>query len=554
MNASFSRGRAVIIGIDEYQHVRRLPSIVINDALDVADFLCAPESCGYQRQRVTLLLGRHATKRAIIDAFQNLARAADTNDTVLIYFSGHGAMVQTNDETETYLLPVDCTLDRINASALHSSEISSLLSTIRSRRLIALLDTCHAGGAVQVKTVSGQRTIKLGLDDNTYERLSTGAGRIIIGSCLPHEVSWIHPGMRNSVFTHCLLQCLSEEVDARGDGLIRVMDLFHELTTRVPALEPRQHPVLKAVAEANFPIALRPRRAKKVEERFPHVDVVEDEWSRLEILLTQLYPGGPLDQAIWSRAGGDVARLTLGASGIAAWHDAIKKLRAGGGGPSLGFAGLLRAVAYDFPNNSAVRALAASEEGNTNASTQKMMISEPILAPSRLELRFVEIRFTGTTHAAISSPLAISEFPLTERDAPEGWVTGTPRRQTILLLDGLACTTLLQELSTAGLRVRLPTYEEWKFAMAARNQSPRSPHRIPDINTRLTVDRWARNEWGIGVPPVSVGEWLTDDTETQILGSAPAACIRVRGGQVSFTSRRRKIGCKLPVRLVLHNR
>lgn len=35
----------------------------------------------------------------------------------------------------------------------------------------------------------------------------------------------------------------------------------------------------------------------------------EDPWSMLEKVLVELYPFGPWDQEVWSRAGGDLSRL-----------------------------------------------------------------------------------------------------------------------------------------------------------------------------------------------------------------------------------------------------
>ena len=64
------------------------------------------------------------------------------------------------------------------------------------------------------------------------------------------------PAMDNSLFTHFLLEALRGNARTRGDGLIRVFDVFDYVSEEVPA-RGRQHPIFKATdLENNFPIAL----------------------------------------------------------------------------------------------------------------------------------------------------------------------------------------------------------------------------------------------------------------------------------------------------------
>src|ERR1041385_6537660 len=249
MAAGSFNGHALVIGIDEYQNIGRLPAAVINDASDLASFLCDPVFCGYHKSRVKALLGPAATRQAITKAVLEVSSKAKSDDTVLIFFSGHGARIGTSQSGHSCLLPVDFDPQRPTTSVLDSEEFSRLLTNIPSKRLLVLLDACHAGGAAVIKGLSTEYAIKVGLDQNAYDRLAQGAGRVIIASCLPSEVSWVHSGMRNSVFTHCLLQALRDSEDRRGDRLIRIMEVFHDMSVQRTRLEPRQHPVLKAVAQ-----------------------------------------------------------------------------------------------------------------------------------------------------------------------------------------------------------------------------------------------------------------------------------------------------------------
>jgi formylglycine-generating enzyme required for sulfatase activity len=256
MSSAFSRGHALVVGVARYQNFNPLPSAVTNDASDLANLLQDPNYCGYPSDQVQLLLDERATKKAIVDGLRVLASKAGPKDTVIIFFSGHGARTEGKLKNDNYLIPNDGHPEWLRASALHSEDFTSLLKEIGAQRLVVLLDACHAGGTGELKKASPDAVLKLGLDDNAYQRLASGAGRVIIASSLASEVSWARSGMRNSIFTHCLLDALRGAAYIRSDGLIHIMDVFHDLAEKVPALEPRQHPILKAQdVENNFPLA-----------------------------------------------------------------------------------------------------------------------------------------------------------------------------------------------------------------------------------------------------------------------------------------------------------
>lgn len=82
------------------------------------------------------------------------------------------------------------------------------------------------------------------------------------------------------------------------------------------------------------------------------------DWRALSDLAASLYPRGPSERAIWSRAGGDISALPLGATGKADWFAAVTELRHGGGGPSITPGTLLREFLEEYPANRAAADLA----------------------------------------------------------------------------------------------------------------------------------------------------------------------------------------------------
>lgn len=83
-------------------------------------------------------------------------------------------------------------------------------------------------------------------------------------------------------------------------------------------------------------------------------------WRALERVAVELYPRGPTDNEIWTRAGGDISVLDLDVIGKAAWHSALRKLRSGGGGRFASPESLVRAMKGDFPNNPSLASLVVS--------------------------------------------------------------------------------------------------------------------------------------------------------------------------------------------------
>jgi nucleoside phosphorylase len=81
----------------------------------------------------------------------------------------------------------------------------------------------------------------------------------------------------------------------------------------------------------------------------------DEYWRDLRSLLVRRYPGGPLDERIWQRAGGDLSRLPVQSSARTAWYDAVSLIERGGGGATV--SSLLREVHEDFPEDPEVRRL-----------------------------------------------------------------------------------------------------------------------------------------------------------------------------------------------------
>ncbi|MEU6609999.1 caspase family protein [Streptomyces shenzhenensis] len=352
--------RALVIGIANYEHVTSLPEAVLNDARDTASVLRAEEYCGFPPDQVRVLLDGQATLEGIRAGLAELAFSSMPEDTVVIFFSGHGARLSSTEGETSALVPVDCHTSDLQGTALPEAELTAALAAINAQRLLVLVDACHAGGVAAMKATYDDQSIHAGFSEKSLAKLAQGTGRVVIASSRAQEYSQVLSGARNSVFTQHLLEALEGKGRTTGDGLIRVFEIFNHVAEKVRTSVPgEQHPIFKASdLEDNFPVALD--RGGLKTSAAAHISQ-PDQWRDIEAILADLYPAGPIDQDVWARAGGDLSRLRLQGSGRANWFAALRNLKRGGGGQHISLLTLLETAADDFPHHPEITALKARQ-------------------------------------------------------------------------------------------------------------------------------------------------------------------------------------------------
>ena len=359
VTGSFATGHAVVIGVANYRRVGPpLPEAVLNDARDIAAVLTSSAYCGYEPRNVHLLLDADATLARIRAAVTSMAETSGPDDTVVIFFSGHGARLGDPADPESALLPVECDGRTTETTSLSETEFSSALRRISAQRLLVLIDACHSGGAGSFKGRREEEPPTLGYSEKSLGRLAQGTGRVLIASSRANEESIVFSNARNSVFTAHLLDALRGRARTSGDGVIRVFEIFNHVSHMVKREVPGcQHPIFKASdLEDNFPVALD-RGGAKSDAPAAVSRVGSEVWGQLEDIMPDLYPAGPMDQEIWARAGGDPSRLHLNETGRASWFAALRTLRLGGGGAGIRRESLIETALEDYPHHPELAAL-----------------------------------------------------------------------------------------------------------------------------------------------------------------------------------------------------
>jgi hypothetical protein len=99
---------------------------------------------GFPQANITLLAEKKATRKAIGDALTALRKRAKTNDTLVIYYTGHGVIARAGNTYREALVPYDGKVAEIG-TLITNADLTSWLHGLRASRFI-LLDCCFSGG------------------------------------------------------------------------------------------------------------------------------------------------------------------------------------------------------------------------------------------------------------------------------------------------------------------------------------------------------------------------------------------------------------------------
>jgi hypothetical protein len=177
----------------------------------------------------------------------------DPEATVIFFFSGHGYTVSTAIGQAYFLLPYGYNLSQLPQTCISGKELADRLTAIQAKKLLVLLDCCHAGGVDESKA-PGAQFAKASLPPEAQDLLSQGSGRVVIASSKADELSFA--GKPYSAFTLALVEALSGQGVAQKDGYVRVADLALYAREMVPKrTQARQHPILNFQQADNFVLA-----------------------------------------------------------------------------------------------------------------------------------------------------------------------------------------------------------------------------------------------------------------------------------------------------------
>ena len=169
---------------------------------------------------VTVVTSKYANYANIKQKLKAITQLAKSDDTVLFFFSGHGATggFATSDEV-----------------LFQYQELVNVLKSTRARNVVVLIDACLSGSA---KSISKDN---FGLG-NQYPKIT------FLTACNDDENSAENNWVGNGLFAQALLKGLRGIADENGDKQVTLIELFKyaykDLTARTKNYDSCQHPQL----------------------------------------------------------------------------------------------------------------------------------------------------------------------------------------------------------------------------------------------------------------------------------------------------------------------
>lgn len=245
---------AAVIGINDYKS-NDIPDLkyAVSDAQAMVDYL--GKRMNVPKDHIFYLDNEKATKQNVEKLLgDTLPQKANPQDTVIIYYSGHGAPYpdkssSDGDNISKYLLTSDTDPSSMWSTAVAMDNVRTIFSRLPSERVIFLADTCYSGASGGKTFTANTRAV---LSDNFLERMATGRGRVIITASgageLAREDKQLDGG--HGVFTYYLLDGLRGGADSDKDGLITAGEAYAYVSRKVSDhTKNEQHPVKKGEEE-----------------------------------------------------------------------------------------------------------------------------------------------------------------------------------------------------------------------------------------------------------------------------------------------------------------
>jgi hypothetical protein len=152
-----------------------------------------------------------------------------------------------------FLMPYGYNIEQLNETTVSGTELAEKLKAIKAKKLLLLLDCCHAGGLTDLKA-AGLQLAKAPMPPEAQCLMAQGLGRAVIASSKAGEFSFA--GKPYSAFTLALIEALCGIGASQNDGFVRVTDLALHAREMVPRrTKDRQHPILNYEQADNFVLA-----------------------------------------------------------------------------------------------------------------------------------------------------------------------------------------------------------------------------------------------------------------------------------------------------------
>lgn len=294
--------RALVIGVNHYQD-KKIPNLktAVNDAQKITQVLTSI----YGFNKVEQLLNDEASSRSIQKALRRLATQSKRDDSVLIYFAGHGD--QDTLTGDGWWVPSDATSGD-PSTYIDNTIIQKYVRAIPARHVLLISDSCFSG------TLFGQaRALPKVIDNKYYATLYRDRSRwgITSGNLTPVSDSGSEG---HSIFAWQFIRALegnTKSYTTPREIYQKIAPVIRNSSEQMPITNPLKHAgdaggefvFIRALPQSKqakpAPVKLAPTQSKAPTsptgtEGFAMWQVIRDSNSKDELqLFVDTYPNSP---------------------------------------------------------------------------------------------------------------------------------------------------------------------------------------------------------------------------------------------------------------------
>ena len=221
----------LLVGVDKYEERKDLAlSFAAADAQALGEKLA--QTLPVETVETTLLVNEKATRQAVLEAIEQIAEKAGPEDTVIVFFAGHGVL---GDDGSFHLIPHDIAgraeFSKLTGIAISDRDLERALRPLQAENIALILDSCHSGAALDSEEMRRGPMNSRGLAQLAWEK-----GMDIITASQSNQFAQEALSIDGRKIGHGLLTyCLLSGLEPGSDGLL-ARDWMDTAAQTVPSL------------------------------------------------------------------------------------------------------------------------------------------------------------------------------------------------------------------------------------------------------------------------------------------------------------------------------
>jgi uncharacterized caspase-like protein len=231
------------LGVSTYRDPSMALKYAAKDAKVLAGELKRRGQDLFQSIHIQPLLDRKVTLQSINAAFDRLADQVKENDVFVLFLAGHGIVL-----SDVYhFIPADAIYrneQALREASLDKQRLQDLLKEIRAQKSLLILDTCYAGAASKLASLTTAVAARGDLSEKTaITKLMRATGRTVLAASSDKQLA-LEGHQGHGFFTFALLQGLKGQADFDENGEISTLELAQFVSDEVPKItQDRQFPI-----------------------------------------------------------------------------------------------------------------------------------------------------------------------------------------------------------------------------------------------------------------------------------------------------------------------